>query len=369
MVLDGIKSLPRSQDLLSLLKSRSTHIIVINTSSLPPETLRREIDQQLIRGCSSLTLQPLSSVHTTQRIVHAIMTMTHFIPLNREQKLLEKIVELVSGSPGLVNMTIALLRCCLREAEKNEDGSGLDFLDRFAARIPLLSEDTAVHVEPPSHSVTGQVEAVSIKPTLKISRYTSELIAAIQLPTADHFILRALSVFGPVPIPLSIIDTLQSMVVKATQGREGRGKGAPNPISNLLSAMLLRPYPCPIVSPPDSQPRTHRLQAMPPSDQPTHHLQATPPSDQQNSYLFVPQLVQDSLWEHMEAADTAFTVTTAFKALQEYGRRPKLSRSELCFAAGLTAIVVEKCDNNGEWMNESVYKEAYKLLINYKSKL
>ena len=356
MVLDGIKSLPRSQDLLSLLKSRSTHIIVINTSSLPPETLRREVDQQLIRGCSSLTLQPLSSVHTTQRIVHSIMTMTHFTPLNREQKLLEKIVELVSGSPGLVNMTTALLRCCLREAEKNEDGSGLDFLDRFAARIPLLSEDTAVHVEPPAHSVTGQVEAVSIKPTLKISRYTSELIAAFQLPTADHFILRALSVFGPVPIPLSIIDTLQSMVVKATQGREGRGKGAPNPISNLLSAMLLRPYPCPIVSPPDSQLSTH-------------HLQATPPSDQQDSYLFVPQLVQDSLWEHMEAADTAFTVTTTFKALQEYGRRPKLSRSELCFAAGLTAIVVEKCDTNGEWMNESVYKEAYKLLINYKSEL
>ena len=351
-MLDGVKSLPKSEDLLPLLKSRSTCIIAISYSSQPPETLRKEIDQQLIRGCSSITVQPLSTVHTTQRIVHSIMSRIHFTPLNREQRLLEKIAGLTSGCPGLVKLTKALLQRCLEEAEKSEGDVEVDFLGRFAAKIPLLSERPAPRTRPPSPAITGEVRAMSTRPSFRINSYTSELITAFQLPPTDEFMLRVLSVFTPVPIPLSFIDIVQSLVVKATQGNVGPGRGVPNSISNLLSTMLLRPYPSPVICPPNSQF--------------THHYRASPdPASKRNKFFFVPQLVQDSLWERMEEADIVFTITTAYKALLEYGHRPELN---LYFATGLAEIVVEKCDANRNCIDDNVYKQAYKLLIDLQLK-
>lgn len=350
VVLDSITSLPHSEDLLQLLKRPSTNIAITSTSSLPLEALKKEIDHKLVRGCSTHSLQPLSTIHSTQRIVHSIMTATHFTPLNREQHLLEKIAELAAGSPGLINITIALLQRCLEEAERDKDRSGKDFLDRFASKVPLLSDKTSTPPKPSPTALRGEVAMGSIRPASQITTYTSQLISAFDLPTADHFILYALSVFGPVPVPRSLIDTLQSIVVKATQKKDDPGVGAPNPVKNLLSTMLLRPYPSPVILPP------------------TNTYKDTATDSLQDGFCYVPQLVMDSLWEKMEAADRAFTITTAYKALLKFEQRPSLSHPELHFAAGLTAILVQKCEEN-EDLNLSCFKETYRLLVKYRARL
>ena len=348
VVLDSVKSLPKSDDLEPLLRNRNTHIILISYSSQPPETLRKEIDQQLIRGCSLLTVQPLSTVHTTQRIVYSIMSRTHFTPLNKEQLLLEKIAGLTSGCPGLVNLTSALLQRCLEESEKHEGSEEVNFLDQFAARIPLLSEVRAPHTEP--HSPSSESRSI-----FKTNSYTSELITALQLSPTDEFLLRTLSVFAPVPVPLSVVDIVQSLVVKATQGSMGSGRGVPNSIRNLSATMLLRPYPAPVISSINNQ-STH------------HHQMMSSSLNSLSSFFFVPQLIQDSLWEHMEETDVVFAITTAYRAVMEYGHSPELSYSELCFATGLADIVVAKCDANRNCIDESVYKEACKLLVHLQLK-
>ena len=347
VVVDGIKSLPKSDALLQLIKSRSTRIIVISHTSQPPETLRKEIDQQLIRGCSPLTIQPLSTVHTTQRIVHTIMSHTHFTPLNREQRLLEKIAGLTSGCPGLVQVTNALLQHCIEETEKIENSSKFDFLDQFTSRISLLADQRHTsHVDPsPSSVPSGDVAmARSRAGSFVTDSYTSELITAFQLPPAHEFVLRTLSVFSPLPIPLSVTDIVQRLVVKATQGSTGPGRGAPNSITNLLSAQLLCSYPSPIVRLPDTNSPTRS-------------------PIRQEKFMFVPQLVQDALWEQMEDTDKAFAITTAYKALLEFVQRPELSDSDLCCATGLAEAVVARCDTDRACIDDQVYKEAYKLLV------
>lgn len=353
-MLDGVKSLPKSDDLSQLLKARSTRIIIISHTSHPPETLRKEIDQQLIRGWSPVTIQPLSTVHTTQRIVHSIMSHTHFTPLNREQRLIERIAGLTSGCPGLVQITNDLLQRCIEEIE---DSSTVDFLDLFTSRIPLLkSNERTPHVDPsPSPMPSGDVAmARSSAGSFVTDSYTSELITAFQLPASHEFVLRTLSVFTPLPIPLSVTDIVQRLVVKATQGTTGPGRGAPNSISNLLSAQLLCSYPSPIVCIPDNQSLTA-----------THSHHST---IRQEKYIFVPQLVQDALWEEMEDTDKVFTITTAYKALLEFVQRPELSDSELCWAAGLAETVVGRCDSNRACIDDHVYKEAYKLLVSLQLK-
>ena len=330
VVLDGMSSLPKEEeDLFHLLRSPSTHLIITSNSTEVPESLAKEVE--LIRGCSVLSLQPLSTVHTTQRVVHSILSLTHFTPLNREQKLLERVAELTSGCPCLISMTTALLQRCIDDAERDRDRSGKDFLDQFASKIPLVKEIATASVQQPSS---------------RINRYTSQLISGFELPTADHFILRVLSIFGSVPIPLSIIDILHSLVVKAVQGSESPGVGAPNPVSNLLSASILRTYPSTMLSP-------RVVDSL---------------SLQQDQLYHVPQLVVDAVLEQMRETDIAFIVATGYKTLLDYERRtPDLARWELHTAATLTAIIADKCSAEG-W-NLTVYKEAYRLLLQYQSRL
>ena len=351
VVLDGVKSLPRSEELRAILNSRSCHIIVISYTSQEPEALSKEIDQQLIRGSSPINIQPLSTVHTTQKIVHAVMSRTHFTPLNREQRLLERMAYLTAGCPGLVNVTSVLLQRCMAEAEEEEgcDGEETGFLDLFASRVPLLSEE-----RPTRHtSFSGDATTTTITTTrsrtgsFKTDTYLAEVVNALRLPPAHEFVLRTLSIFAPLPIPLSLTDIIQHLVMRATQG--STAGPAPNSISNLLSTKLLRPYPSPVVRPPSSS-----------SSPPTGSPSSLP---KQEKYLFVPQLVQDALWEHMDDTDTVFSITTAYKALQELTNRPHLSDTDLCFATGLSEALIGKCDTNRSCIDDGVYKEVYKLLV------
>ena len=287
--------------------------------------------------------------------------------------MLEEIVELTSGSPGLVEMTNALFQRCLNEAERRP---GEDFLQLFASKIPLLSE-TSVGLPRPASPTTGEVRRAQST----ITTYTSQLISAFDLPTPDHFILHALSVFGPVPVLQSIVDILLSMVVKATQGMEGPGVGAPNPINNLLTCKLLRRYPSPVIVAPISAGMPPASTGTPPpsTGTPPSSASVPPSSTGRNSgpfktepqscegFCYVPQLISDALWEKMEDEDRAFTVTTAYKALSEFEKRPSLSVTELHFAAGLTDIVVLKCERN-ESLNLNCYKEAYGLLARYRKR-
>ena len=343
VVLDGVKSLPPSEELRPLLKNRSTRIIIISYGSQPPETLRKEIDQQLIRGWSLINIQPLSTIHTTQRIVHSIMSRTHFTPLNREQKLLEKIAGLTAGCPGLIKSTNAILQRCLEEAEERMDG---DYLNLFSLKIPMLSETRAELSSSGARSRSG---------SFKTNSYVSQLITAFQLPPAHEFVLRTLSVFSPLPIPLSVVDIVQSLVMKATQGSMDPGRGVPNSISNLLSTLLLQHYPSPVICPPSTQ---------------STHTSSTPATSisKQTSFFCVPQLVQDSLWEDMEDTDIVFTITTAYKALLEFAHRAELSGSDLSFATGLAECIVAKCDSKKSCVDEGIYREAYRLLVDLQLK-
>ena len=344
VVLDDVDSLPQLESLQPLLKAHSTHIIVISHASQPPEELKKAVDQQLIRGCTLISIQPLSTVHATQRIVHCIMSHTHFIPLNREQKLLERTASLTSGCPGLVAMTNSLLEHCLLESKQQGEA---DFLTLFASKVHLTDEQPS-----PVYSATGEARPVRARAgSFKTDRYVSELISAFELPPTHLFVLRTLSIFSPQPLPFSLVEIIQYLAAKATQSSTvPTNRSAPNSISNLLSTKLLRPYPSPIISPPInlSSPQ---------------HSTSTPTLESQDKYLYVPQLVQDTLWDEMDNTDIAFSITTAYRAILELTSRPDLSRSGLSNVTGLTETLIAQCDSNRECISDAVYREIYRTLI------
>ena len=322
VVFDNILSLPAMETLSPLLlKSYNTHVIITTNYTAPVDSLQREIDLQLLRGCDVIPVKPLSVLHTAQRIVHSLVKDSHFTPFNDEQSILDQLSERSCGSPGIIDIASALLHKC----KERENG---DFLKDFAELLTSAQE-------PPEKED-------------KLVDFTSKLIDGFQLPASEYFLLCSLVTFGPVPVPRALVEVVQSLVLTAKFGKHSR-EASYNPLSCLLSTKLLRIYPAAVIVTPQG------INGVQGTDAP---------------FYYVPQVVFDALWVNMEEVDKVFSITTAYKALLQFGKEPLTDEtsSELHFAVGLAKILVKLCDDNYSLINLNCYREAYRLYVSYKTK-
>ena len=123
VVLDHIDQMPWFSDfstsLMDLLRRPHTHVVAISKTYAPSDALLREIDHKLLRGCKVIDVKPLSMMHTTQRIVHAILSAHHFVPNDEDQKILEKLAQFTSGSPALIDVIAALFLSEMKHDSQN----------------------------------------------------------------------------------------------------------------------------------------------------------------------------------------------------------------------------------------------------------
>ena len=112
IIFDNISAIPLTPFFKELLKNTNTHIIVTFNPTQKPKDLIKMIDRELIRGMNTIDLKPLSSLLTTQRLVHAIMKgcdTDDFIPYIEEQKMISHITEQTGGSPDIIDVTSTML--------------------------------------------------------------------------------------------------------------------------------------------------------------------------------------------------------------------------------------------------------------------
>ena len=304
----------------------------------PPPTLTKGIDAQLVRGTQTTQLKPLTDLHSHQRIVHSLLKDYDFIPGNREQKKFVEIVEKSGGFPCIVDITSSLLRRCVEHCE--EINSEEDFLDEFSNRVLNVVE-------------TDEDEAAlnSAESAAPLTPYMSCLLEGFHLPPSDSFLLSSLSVFGgPTPIPRSIIELIQTIVMSAKSDTDSLSGSTQ--FSNLLSSKLLRVYPATVIAKPtDSTPPTHKHHSLP-----------------EYEFYYIPQLVCDALNENMSEVDRLLAVTAAYTALDRYLQVHrtdvlKQPNAEHHYIAGLAQLLLH---NNTNIDNEC-YREIYRIQLAYKS--
>ena len=110
VVLDSLDSLPKNDNpLLGLLRDANRHIDIISKSNFSPEGLQKSIDRRLLRGTNTITVDPLSTIHATQRMVHSVLKNHHLAPSTQQQALFERLAEFTTGSPPILDLTSSLL--------------------------------------------------------------------------------------------------------------------------------------------------------------------------------------------------------------------------------------------------------------------
>ena len=345
VVLDNFTTLPEPGPLFTLLRSNNTHIIVLTHTLSLPDNLRGEIDQQLIRGLNVITLKPLSKLHSTQRMVYSVVSEQEFAPHPREQNILSDIADKVGGSPAIVDVTSALLRRCIQE-----HGSDEDFLEEFSKRVlkPIASER----------------EGSSASEELAITQFTAQVISGFNLSKTEHLLLTALAMFGPVPVPKSVVEKAQSYVMRAKPSSEI--PGSLMPLSNLISAKLLLVYPSPVIAAPKNSVKTSYPRERRGS------LDSTL-LEEQAEYFYVPQLIKDALWDSMSPLDHEIAITTSYKCLEQTDASTNTnSDSQITsrlIATGLTRALIQLLESKGttiqdnRLLNMSCFQELVKLFV------
>ena len=351
-----------STSLMDLLKHPNTHIVVISKNYAPPDALLREIDHQLLRGCNIIDAKPPSPIHTTQRIVHSILSAHHLAPTNEDQYIFEKLAQFTSGSPAIIDVTAALF---LSQMEHDSQKESQDIHDTLVNLNDQLSLDgvgpstkpvTTVRHEAPKGTVSGREisnnvynNIVSVRdpeqdPWCTSSPYDSwqavtMLIDQCSLSAEEKLLLFAVSMFSCSPIPVSVATEISSMIAKGSH----KLHISTSLHSKLFQMQLMKRYPLPVIL-------HHSLGVQQPSTEP--------------EFVYVPQHIAQAIWKDMMSdRDKVVALTTMYMALRTL--TDNLGSSSIGFLAGLTSLLVEMYELNYEMMGKQCYQEVCKLYFHF----
>ena len=348
--------------LFDLLKKPNVHIVIIS-KHYSPISLQKEIDRKLLRGTRVIDIQPLSTIHTTQRIVHSVLKHHHLASSNAQQRTFKDLAEFTTGSPAIIDVVSSLL---VSHLEQTTGTSTEEALLDFAGdvRLGALTKPQSVvrnkqqrSFQPPtflpvreiSQSVYDSISTVQEPEDIWTtnSHYDSwqvitVLIEQCQLRPEERLLLFCLSNLNCSPIPSILVTEMATMITKASH----QSHLASSLHTKLEKRNLLKPYPKPVV----------------------YHPSLAPHCPGDTDFVYVPQLIAEAIWKDMMSdVDKVMALGTVYKALQNVVEQSP-SPIEHSFFLGLCSLLVDSYELHYELVGKECFKEVYRLFLSLQLK-
>ena len=351
-----------STSLMDLLRRPHTHVVAISKTCAPSDALLREIGHKLLRGCKVIDVKPLSMMHTTQRIVHAILSAHHFVPNDEDQKILKKLAQFTSGSPALIDVIAALFLSEMKHDSQIASQDTHDTLVNFNDLLlldevePYTNPVTVVGHEPPKRTASEREMSKNVYNNIDLVRPPDQdswctnfpydawqavttLIDQCSLSAEEKLLLFAISMCSCTPIPMGVVTEVSSMILQASQ----KPHISTNLHSKLFQMQLIKRYPLPVILHPS-------LGVQQPSTEP--------------EIVYVPQHIAQAIWKDMMSpVDKVVALSTMYKALCTLADNQ--GSTEMGFLKGLSSLLMDMYEFNYELMGKKCYKEVYKLYLRF----
>jgi hypothetical protein len=354
VIFDGPnKNLVEDSRLVSLVKQRNVHVVIISASFMFPDSLKKSISDHLLRGTVLRDIQPLSTIHTTQRVVYSIVKDNHLAPSKKEQLTFEKLAQFTNGSPDIVDVVSALLSSHL-----DDNGNVLTFADlvRLNELGPSTKPPTVIdsdqtlevptvcvarHMEKRVYDAIPAVqESKDPNPWATSSHYDSwqvmtVLIERCNLVAEERLLLNCLSVLNHTPVPAPLVSGVSAMICKASH----MPFLASSLATKLVRMSLLKPYPKPLVYSPNAHSGTSDI-----------------------DFFYVPKFVAEALWKDvMTGPDKAMALAILYKTLNNIVQQ-SLS-IERKFLIGTCSILLKQFECNFTLVGKECYQEVYRFFL------
>ena len=353
VVLDSLDKIPKDDSqLLTFLKRSSLHIVIISKSANATDALQKAIDHELIRGMSVIDVQPLSTIHSTQKLVHSALKNHHLAPSRKEQEVFGKLAEFTTGSPPILDLTSALLDHTLKQS----DCSTEEALNAFAEQVQLMKlphlkpssipslcqpQEQLAHTACNSQEVYETIKTKDEDVFITSAEYDSwqvvtVLIRHCSLTPEEQLLLYCLSSFNCCPIPTSYVTELATIITKASH----QPHLASSLHNKLANNELLKVYPKPAV----------------------YHPKLAPSDDDNGHFVYVPRFISAAVWKDMMCdVDKVMALSTCFKAFSKAQPPPS---HEASFYVGLGSVLVGSYELNFRLVGKRSFQEVYTLFIN-----
>ena len=319
---DGITQLPELHSLLKLLRSNYIHIIVLSTSIEPPNNLIKEVDHKLLRGCKIHNIDPLTIIHSTQRIVHSLMKKVEVTPSNADQDMFEKLAKFTLGSPVIVDIASEVVSTCYVQHES----------EAVVRLNEMLSLD---HQDSPKQDTLGR-EYYQTDTKYDSWKTIAKLVEECGLSVEEKLLLNCVSLFGRAPVPFSLLTEMSSMITQTSRSVHLAGSLH----QKLFKYKLLKFYPQPLIF------------------HPTLSKDSTPPDGEvhDSEFVYVPEQVSRCLWNGMEDIDKIVVMSIAYSTISSL----KDSTEEI---NGICTILHGLFEQNYALIGEECYRKMYSLFL------
>ena len=357
VVLDSLDKIPKDDSqLLTFLKRSSLHIVIISKSANATDALQKAIDHELIRGTAVIDVQPLSTIHSTQKLVHSALKNHHLAPSRKEQEVFGKLAEFTTGSPPILDLTSALLNHTLKQS----DCSTEEALKAFAEQVQLMKLPQLKPTSFPRDTVCQPQEQFAHIACRDISREVYEtiktkdedvfitsaeydswqvvtvLIRHCNLTPEEQLLLYCLSSFNCCPIPTSYVTELATIITKASH----QPHLASSLHNKLVNSKLLQVYPKPAV----------------------YHPKLATSDDDKGHFVYVPRFISAAVWKDMMCdVDKIMALSTCFKAFSK--AQPPPQSLEASFYVGLGSVLVESYELHFRLVGKRCFQAVYTVFL------
>jgi tetratricopeptide (TPR) repeat protein len=367
VVLDSLDQFPTEcGPLLTFLKRVTVHIVIISKNVAAPDQLRKSIDRQLIRGTNTIDVQPLSTIHATQRLVHSALKNHHLAPSPKYQKVFEQLAEFTTGSPPILDLASSLLDQSLRQTEHaTEDYDALENfekqvqLDQLPKLKPLSvpKDDRHTSLSLPQPACVRNI-IPEVFESIKMSddddvwntsakydswQVTTVLIRQCNLTPEEQLLLFCLSNFSCSPIPTAYVTEIATIITKASH----QPHLASTLHTKLEDAKMLKVYPKPAVYHPTLQ----------------THTSGSASAAAEAEFVYVPRFISAAVWKDMMTdMDKVMALGTCYKALHNIVDQSHTD-NEKSFLLGIGSLLVESYELNFKLVGKLCFQEVYSLFL------
>lgn len=332
LVLDSMSQLPEIDDLLQFLKNNNyVHIIVLSKRYESPNKLIREIDRKLVRGCTVHNIEPLTMIHSTQRMVHSLLKQLEVTPTNADQEMFEKLAEFTNGSPVVVKLASQVLVSCYGRLQQDtvshlNEMLSLENRDFPRSSSPLTESGTRA----PSHDHGEVYQTDSIYDSWDS---INKLLDECDLSPEEKILLNCLSIFGSNPVPFALVTQMSMMISQTSQ----KVHLASTLHQKLFKYKLVKQYPLPVV---------------------LHPVVMENEPSQVMEFVHVPQQLSRCLWNAMEEIDKVAVLSVAYTTVSSLHHH-----SVNCDVSGVCSLLHELFTENYSLVGEQCYQQMYSLYL------
>ena len=303
IVLDHPASMASCLAKIPEIHSSHSDVIVIHTADTDrDQSVTRWVDEQLVRGCTSIVAGPLDKYDRIQRMAYSILRDSHITPYEEDYEAFDILQKFCHGSSSLVR----LLEGMCREEPEMELRKLASDITRMQDMEPNVFTRPGHQDLPQTHPAAEEKGSSLFKRSSKSkdrargegiasNAYIHKTLLETRMTQEEHFLLTTLVYLTLYPKSHSegtftFTDQFLNQLATFITDANGKTTKAHSLVKKLEELHVIRQYPLPVLSPPDYE-STFKL-------------------------FYVPDSIVRAVTFDLDQADEAFILTACSSAVQ-----------------------------------------------------